>query len=608
MRGRAAVAGVIRVSNPFGGEPCRNVSLASWPASPSSRRHAAVPPPRRRRRRRAAHRAGGVAAAASAASLDRAVRGSVGRPRRRPDPSRVPRLRGPGHPRPEQGVDQHRHRRAPRPEPGPRLLRQGPQRRSRRWRRRCRPSRPTAQTYTFTLGTAKYSNGDPIVAGDFVYAWKRIIDPRTASTYQAFVRADVKGGAELLGADRQEAGRHGRRRSMPRSRKLGVAAPDDKTFVVTLAHPASYFLDIVGAVGRRADPEEVDRPARTSTEAANYVSSGPFMMKSWTHQAEIVLVPNPNWYGEQADPDRDRLQDRWRSGRRPGHLRGRRARHGPASPPDVPRVKADPTLGAAGLDTSRSLTYRLLGLQHREAARPPTCHFRLALSMAIDKDTMHDTPSTPVTAQSPAASSRPACPGHQARYRTQVRRRRSQDRARPGLTELGYERPRTSRRCRSGSTPTPATSFRRPSCRTSGGPTSASRARSSARPSTSSSSTAPPASSTIARDAWGAGLSASGQLAPRAVRSAGGNNDELLQSKPFDDLIAQAAAEPDQDKSIALYNQAAGAPGPGRPSVLHPLARQQLRSPAVRPRHHGTAQDSVVIGDYFYETISLAEH
>ena len=52
-------------------------------------------------------------------------------------------------------------------------------------------------TYTFTLRDAKYSNGDPIVADDLVYAWKRLIDPRTAATYQANI-ADVDCGQEIV--------------------------------------------------------------------------------------------------------------------------------------------------------------------------------------------------------------------------------------------------------------------------------------------------------------------------------------------------------------------------------------------------------------------------
>ncbi len=57
------------------------------------------------------------------------------------------------------------------------------------------------QTVTFTLkeGIA-YSDGQPIVAGDFVYSWKRLIDPRNAAGY-SYVLSYVEGGAELLGAD-----------------------------------------------------------------------------------------------------------------------------------------------------------------------------------------------------------------------------------------------------------------------------------------------------------------------------------------------------------------------------------------------------------------------
>src|SRR6187431_3745101 len=60
-----------------------------------------------------------------------------------------------------------------------------------------------AETLTFTLRDAQYSNGDPIVAGDLVYSWRRLVDPRTAAPY-SYVMTEVEGADELLalaGAD-----------------------------------------------------------------------------------------------------------------------------------------------------------------------------------------------------------------------------------------------------------------------------------------------------------------------------------------------------------------------------------------------------------------------
>ncbi len=100
-----------------------------------------------------------------------------------------------------------------------------------------------------------------------------------------------------------------------------MSAPDPKTFVVKLTHPTGYFLDIVALwVAAPIQEKWVNTP--NFTEAANYVSSGPFMMKSWTHQAEIVLGPEPELVRHEADPDHHPLRDRWRSHREPGLVRG----------------------------------------------------------------------------------------------------------------------------------------------------------------------------------------------------------------------------------------------------------------------------------------------
>jgi oligopeptide transport system substrate-binding protein len=153
------------------------------------------------------------------------------------------------------------------------------------------------QTITFTLKEGiTYSNGDPIVAEDFVYSWKRTLDPRTAAPY-SYVLADIVGAGDVLemaGAD-----------PAPSDREIeealdgvGVEALDDSTFEVSLSRPAAYFLFVSTIWVTVPIQESWVEIGEDFTEAENYVSSGPFMLATWEHDQEITLVPNPEWYGE----------------------------------------------------------------------------------------------------------------------------------------------------------------------------------------------------------------------------------------------------------------------------------------------------------------------
>jgi len=153
------------------------------------------------------------------------------------------------------------------------------------------------KTLTFKLKAgAKYSDGNPIVAGDVVRAFQRLLDPRVANPY-AYIACDVAGAAELLGAA-QGCGTG----DTPTDDatitdllgKIGATAPDDTTVVMNLAQPATYFSSIMAMWV--AVPQEESETA--FAEAADLVSSGPFMVKDWQHNAQITLVPNPNWYGD----------------------------------------------------------------------------------------------------------------------------------------------------------------------------------------------------------------------------------------------------------------------------------------------------------------------
>jgi oligopeptide transport system substrate-binding protein len=155
-------------------------------------------------------------------------------------------------------------------------------------------------TLTFKIrADAKYADGDPIVAGDIVRGLRTLLDPRSVAPY-AYIACDVKGANALLGT---ESGCPGPVETAPTDdavldgllEELGVQAPDDTTVVIDLERPATYFSTIMAMWV--AVPVKEDWTS--FSEAADLGASGPFMVTSWDHNAEIVLEPNPNWYGKK---------------------------------------------------------------------------------------------------------------------------------------------------------------------------------------------------------------------------------------------------------------------------------------------------------------------
>lgn len=148
-------------------------------------------------------------------------------------------------------------------------------------------------TYTFYLRDAKWSNGDPVTAHDFEYAWKRLLDPNTAAEYcyQLFY---VKNG-EAFNAGEATAD------------EVGVKALDDKTLQVELESPTPYFLSLtafpnlypVHVPTVEADPENWAGSVDT------LIGNGPFQAVNWEHHQKFEMVKNPNyWAADDVKIDR----------------------------------------------------------------------------------------------------------------------------------------------------------------------------------------------------------------------------------------------------------------------------------------------------------------
>ncbi len=146
--------------------------------------------------------------------------------------------------------------------------------------------------YTFHLrNNARWSNGDPVTAGDFAYSIQRILTPELGSTY-AYMLWPIK-NAEAFNA--------GKTKSFA---DVGVTVVDDQTLRVTLGQPTPY-LPMLAAHStwmpvHRASVEKAGRMDDRSspwTKPGSLIGNGAFVLAEWQPNARIVLTKNPRYWG-----------------------------------------------------------------------------------------------------------------------------------------------------------------------------------------------------------------------------------------------------------------------------------------------------------------------
>lgn len=138
--------------------------------------------------------------------------------------------------------------------------------------------------WTFHLRDYKWSDGKPVTAQDYVYAWTRLLDPKTASEYAYF-------GYMIKNAKAFNEGK-------AKAEDLGVKALDEKTFQVTLEKPTPYFEKVTpfrSLFPLRQDIVE-KYGDKYGTDPSQLVYCGPFVISEWIRGQKIILKKNENYW------------------------------------------------------------------------------------------------------------------------------------------------------------------------------------------------------------------------------------------------------------------------------------------------------------------------
>jgi oligopeptide transport system substrate-binding protein len=228
---------------------------------------------------------------------------------------------------------------------------------------------------------AVWSDGVPVIAQHYVDGVIRLLEPETAAEYAFLLLEDLEGAKAFNSGETTDAS------------TVGVKALDDYTLEIRLAGPRSYFETILPfSVFYPVRLDIIEKYGDQWTEPGNYVSNGPYILDAWEHQAEVVLVKNPTYWGADdvtidkitlpiiAEPATSLAL----------YENGELHTTGGATFPseDIPRILEDPVLGEE-LRISPRPGVAYMGLN---TLRPPTddVNVRKALASSIDRESLID--------------------------------------------------------------------------------------------------------------------------------------------------------------------------------------------------------------------------
>lgn len=142
------------------------------------------------------------------------------------------------------------------------------------------------KTYTFHLRTnAKWHDGVSVTANDFVYAWRRAVDPKVASSV-SYQLNPIKNAAKIINSE------------LP-IEELGVKALDDYTLEVVLESPTTYFLDLLAITIYSPLREDIINEYGDSWTQKKYIGNGPYYLSEHINNDKLVMIKSTNYWDNQ---------------------------------------------------------------------------------------------------------------------------------------------------------------------------------------------------------------------------------------------------------------------------------------------------------------------
>lgn len=226
--------------------------------------------------------------------------------------------------------------------------------------------------WTFHLRDGiKWSNGDPITANDFKFAWLRALDPNTAAEYAYMFY-------QIVNAEEYNTGK-------AKAEDVGIKVIDDKTLEVTLKSPTPYFDSLVAFTTYLPTSEKFFKETgdQFALEADKMLYSGPYILDSWTHNSEMKLTKNPNYYDkDQIKIDEVSIKFIQDSGAELNAFKNEEIDIAKLTSEQYQEFKNDPRVNQV---LQATVWYLEFNVKHKALNNPK---IRQALLMAVDKEEM----------------------------------------------------------------------------------------------------------------------------------------------------------------------------------------------------------------------------